>query len=108
MQQEMIGTCMFGKDHPRMGQPWTNGMASFSTTAALMAKYGYNLHRAASKIMTVKFDVPVWWPRRGVALTAIICARRLLQCLILSAAAAHRSSSMERARARAARCVFRR
>ena len=49
--------------------------------------------------------VTVRWPRLGVALTAIICAGRLLRRLILSVAAAHRSSSMERARARAARCV---
>ena len=44
---------------------------------------------------------------RGVALPAILCAGRLLRRVIFSVAAAHRSSSMERARPRAARCVFR-
>ena len=44
-----------------------------------------------------------------MALTAIICAGRLLRRVVVSsAAAAHRPSSMERARARAAKCVFRR
>ena len=40
MQQEMIGMYMFGKDHPRMGQTYENRVDPFSTTAALMAKYG--------------------------------------------------------------------
>ena len=31
---------MFGKDHPRLGKPWTPGTDPFNTTAALMAKYG--------------------------------------------------------------------
>ena len=44
----------------------------------------------------------------SVALTAIICTGRLLRRLILSVAAARRSSSMKRARARAATCVIRR
>ena len=54
MDHEMIGNYMFGKDHPRLGQPWTAGTDPFSTTAALMAKYGQSEEDAAALLAVVE------------------------------------------------------
>ena len=56
MDHEMIGNYMFGKDHPRLGQPWTAGTDPFSTTAALMAKYGQCEEDAAAALLAAVED----------------------------------------------------
>ena len=50
----MIGMYMYGKEHPRMGQPYENRMNPFSTTAALWAKYGQSEADAEALLAAVE------------------------------------------------------
>ena len=54
MQHEMIMMYECGRVHGCLAQPWDNDIDPFSTTAALMAKYGQREDDAAALLAAVE------------------------------------------------------